>query len=152
MVLLVPLASRWAVKPERYWVFVVTGLLLSGLGGLMPLLLPQFTGVIALVTLLGIGQAFSIAPQTAMVPDLCRDQVNQLGESTVMGIYRLIERIGNALGPLVAALLLNWFTFPQTFAAIAGLLLVCAVIFGLTFLFFRPSGNLLSIPINGVQS
>jgi MFS family permease len=151
MVLLVPLASRWAVRPNRHWMFVVIGLLLSGLGGLMPLLLPPFIGVIALVALLGVGQAFSIAPQTAMVPELCPEQVRQLGESTVLGIYRLIERIGNALGPLVAALLLHWFSFPQTFAGIGGLLLVSAVIFGLTFLWAGSGRRLHSIP-DGIQS
>lgn len=151
MVLLVPLASRWAVKPSRHWRFVFTGLLLSGLGGLMPLLLPQLPGIIALVALLGIGQAFSIAPQTAMVPELCAGQVKQLGESTVLGIYRLIERIGNALGPLVAALLLHWLSFPQTFAGIGALLLVSAVIFGLTFVLGGPGPARQAQPA-GVQS
>ena len=151
MVLLVPLTSRWAVRPDRHWLYVVMGLLLAGLSGLMPLLLPQFIGVIALVALLGVGQALSIAPQTAMVADLCPEQVRQMGESTVVGIYRLIERIGNALGPLIAALLLHWFSFPQTFAAIGGLLLVSAVIFGLTFV-WAGSNRKLHSNSDGIQS
>jgi predicted MFS family arabinose efflux permease len=140
MVLGVPLAARWSGEPSRRWLFVAAGLLLSGLAGLLPLLLPGIYAVAAMVLLLGAAQSLSIAPQTAMVAQVCREQVARLGEGTVLGIYRLIERVGNALGPLVAAALLQGLSFAQTFAAIGLLMLVCGVVFTLTFHSMRGTG------------
>ena len=133
MVVGVPFAARWSGVPARRWVFVTAGLLLSGVAGLMPLLLPGVYGVMALVLVLGAAQSLSIAPQTAMVGPICRIESARLGEGTVLGIYRLIERIGNALGPLIGAALLLGMGYAETFAALGVMLLLCAAVFGFTF-------------------
>lgn len=133
MVVGVPFAARWSGVPARRWVFVTAGLLLSGVAGLMPLWLPGIYGVMALVLLLGAAQSLSIAPQTAMVGPICRNESARLGEGTVLGIYRLIERIGNALGPLIGAALLQGMGYAETFAALGVMLLLCGAVFGFTF-------------------
>lgn len=133
MVVGVPIAARWSGRPDRRWRFVVAGLLLSGVAGMLPLLLPGIYAVAAMVVLLGVAQSMSIAPQTAMVQDICQREVDRLGAGAVFGVYRLIERIGNALGPVVAAALLQGLPFSQVFAAIGALMLVAGIVFALTF-------------------
>ena len=132
MVIGIPLASRWSGAASQRRLFVCAGLLLSGVAGLLPLVLPGIPGVVGLVLLLGIGQSLSIAPQTAMVAPLCQQEILLLGEGTVLGVYRLIERIGNVFGPLVAALLLQHFGFGATFALIGLFVLFCGISFFFT--------------------
>ncbi len=129
MVIGVPLTSRWSAEPSQRRLFVSGGLIISAFAGLFPLLVPGIYGVVGLVLLLGIGQAMSIAPQTAMVEPLCKKEILLLGEGTVVGVYRLIERIGNVIGPLVAAVLLQAFGFGLTFALIGLFVGLCGVIF-----------------------
>ena len=132
MVIGIPLTARWSADQSRRRLFVSAGLIISACAGLFPLLVPGIYGVVGLVLLLGIGQSLSIAPQTAMVAPLCRKEILLLGEGTVLGVYRLIERIGNVFGPLVAAVLLQAFGFGLTFAIIGLFVGLCGVIFFLT--------------------
>ncbi len=140
MVLLVPVMASWVVvlrarharEPEAW--FVAAGLLLSGLAGLaMALPLGLFSPLLV-VALLGIGQALSISPQAAMVAEVCREEIRTLGQSTIYGVYRLVERIGNAAGPLIGALLLELAGFHLAFVAIGSAVLVCAGLFAVVFL------------------
>jgi len=70
------------------------------LGGTCPASSPGFFGV---VFLLGLGQAMSIAAQSALVSEHCREEIRVYGHDAVYGVYRLLERLGNALGPLLAS-------------------------------------------------
>lgn len=145
MVLLVPVMARWLVtlrsqhgrEPEPG--FVAAGLALSGLSGLAMALPLGLGAPLLLVVLLGLAQALSISPQAAMVAHLCEQEIEQLGQSVVYGVYRMVERFGNALGPLIAATLLELAGFQTAFVAIGGALLVCAILFSLTFL--RPASS-----------
>lgn len=129
MVLGIPLTLRWSADPARRWYFVAAGLFLSGVAGLMPLLLPGIYAVAAMVILLGAAQSLSIAPQTTMVLQVCAAEVGRLGSESVLGAYRLIERIGNALAPLIVAALLQGLSFQLTFGAIGLLMLLSGVVF-----------------------
>jgi MFS family permease len=147
MVLLVPWMANWVVAlrarrandPEA--LFVAAGLALSGLAGLaMALPLGLFSPLI-LVFLLGVGQSLSISPQAAMVAEVCKDEIRTLGQSAVYGVYRMVERMGNASGPLVAAALLELGGFKTAFIAIGALVLACSAIFAVIFLPRRaPAG------------
>lgn len=133
MVLAVPLFARHAGPVAARGRFVAGGLVISALAGLAPLVVPGVTAVAVLVVLLGLGQAMSIAPQVAMVTDVCRDEVARLGEGAVLGVYRLVERLGNVLGPLFAGALLQGLSFVHTFAVMSAFMLLAAGVFGLTF-------------------
>jgi sugar phosphate permease len=90
-------------------------------------------GAAALVLLLGIAQAASIAPQAAMVGDIHAGRSGRLGESAIYGVYRLVERLGNAMGPLIAAFLVQAAGFGGAFATIGIAVLVCGVVFYVIF-------------------
>ena len=147
MVLLVPFMGNWVGslrarhhhRPEA--VFVSVGLMLSGLAGLamaLPILqLHSSLGLLGpfiVVVLLGLGQALSISPQAAMVADICHVEIRTLGQSAVYGFYRMIERMGNAIGPLAAAALLEFGGFGTAFVTIGIGVLICAMLFAWAFL------------------
>jgi predicted MFS family arabinose efflux permease len=140
MVLLVPMMANWvmglrarhAKEPEA--MFVAIGLALSGIAGLAMALPFGLMSPLVVVLLLGIGQSLSISPQAAMVAEVCKEEIRTLGQSAVYGVYRMVERFGNAVGPLIAAALLEFAGFQTAFIAIGGAVLMCAALFSIVFL------------------
>jgi MFS family permease len=129
MVLISPLTPALASTRERMHWLVGGGLVLSGLGGLLMLAGTSVGWVFAAVLLIGLGQALSISAQSALVSDHCGDAISRLGEGTVYGVYRLLERLGNALGPLIAGILVLHFGYRPSFAAIGATVTVCGALF-----------------------
>jgi predicted MFS family arabinose efflux permease len=130
MVLLVPffasLADRWNMRAQ----FVAVGGLVAGASAFAVLAGGAYTLPIAAMLFgLGLGQAISIAPLSGLVGELGRDLPAGISESSVYGIFRLVERTGNALGPLVAGILLGAYGFSTTVAIIGGAMAVCALLF-----------------------
>ena len=74
--------------------------------------------MLASIVILGIAQAISITPQLALVPIACPKECAEIGQATVMGFFRLFERIGSALGPPIAAFLLLKFGFVSSIVVI----------------------------------
>jgi MFS family permease len=140
VVLFAPLAARWATTRERMEWLVGGGLLLSGLGGVVLLAGADMGYVFASMALVGAGQALSISAQSALVSEHCADTISKLGEGAVFGVYRLLERLGNAAGPLLAAGLVMAYGYQSGFIALGGFVCVCAVLF-ITFT-RRPQGPL----------
>lgn len=131
MVVLVPLAARLADLHVRRDRLVAVGLCISALGGLLMPFAGGVWSLVALVALLGLGQALSIAAQGALVGEFCHREIEQVGEGAVYGTYRLLERTGNALGPLIASILLLFLDFRQTFAVISVGILLAGIAFAL---------------------
>lgn len=104
-----PLATRAA---ERGWPLarlVGGGLVLSTLGAAALGLGQGVWAVMAAMAVLGAGQGVSIAAQSSWLAQLCAAELQAHGPGAVYGFYRLLERLGNALGPLAAAaLVLPW--------------------------------------------
>ena len=138
-VLLMPVTTELVERIQRlrgtrpHAAFVAGGLALSGIAGLLMLLPVGLASAVALAILLGIAQAFSIAPQASMVADVSGVHAQRVGESTIYGVYRLVERLGNAAGPIIAAFLLHAAGFEAAFAAIGAAALACAMIFYVAF-------------------
>ena len=131
MVLIVPLAaslSDASIRRDRY---VSLGLIVSGLSGMLLLLSESFLVVFGVVFLLGLGQSLSIAAQSALVAEHCREEIRIYGHDAVYGVYRLLERLGNALGPLVASLLVVGWGYQYAFVAISAFVFICGVLFTL---------------------
>jgi len=129
MVVIAPMTPAFATSRERMHWLVGGGLVLSGLGGLLMLAGSTVGWVFAAVVLVGIGQSLSISAQAALVSDHCEDAIGKLGEGTVYGVYRLLERLGNALGPLIAGMLVLHFGYRPSFIAIGATVAVCGVAF-----------------------
>jgi MFS family permease len=138
MVLVVPFAatlSDASLRRERY---VALGLIISGLGGFLLFFSDSFMVLFAVVFLLGLGQALSIAAQSALVGEHCQEEIHKYGADAVYGVYRFLERLGNALGPLLASVLVVFLGYQGAFVAICGVAFFC----GLAFAFSTRYGTL----------
>jgi MFS family permease len=129
MVVVSPLTAAWATTRERMEWLVGGGLLLSGLGGVLLLAGAEVGWVFAAVALVGLGQSMSISAQSALVSEHCETEVRRIGEGTVYGVYRLLERLGNAAGPMLAAALVVAVGYRQAFVALGAAVLVCGLLF-----------------------
>jgi predicted MFS family arabinose efflux permease len=129
MVVLAPLSAAYAVTRERMEWLVGTGLLISGLGGLLVVGGGTNPWIFAAVFLIGLGQSLSIAAQSALVREHCDAEVAAMGEPAVYGVFRLLERLGNAFGPLLAAVMVLLFGYRTSFIAIGSLVLLCGICF-----------------------
>ncbi len=87
--------------------------MLSGLGGLLLFIGGSVGWVFAATFCVGVGQSLSIAAQSALVREHCEAEVAAMGEPAVYGVYRLLERLGNAAGPLIAGALVLTLRLPQ---------------------------------------
>lgn len=123
MVLGVAPLAAWARRLDRQRGFVVVGGLLAGAGGLLGLVPLNDTTVVALLVLLGIGQAMSVTSQTQLVLVMA-ERVRGLSASQVLGLFRMLERGGSALGPAVGAGLLGALGLGPAIAITGGVVIV----------------------------
>ena len=131
------LADGWRARP----LFVGVGGLVAGSAFVHLLLWPAPWGAALLVLQLGLGQALSIAAQSSLVGQLGRQHLPELSETTLYGLFRLIERTGNAIGPAVAAVLLARYGFGVAMAAVSGIVFVGSLVF------LVISGGLGAVPL-----
>ncbi len=135
---LLPLATRIAERgglaAQRR--LVGGGLCLSALGalGLGAALLagwqpPAEASVYVALALLGAGQGLSIAAQSSLLAQWCAPALERQGAGLVFGLYRLLERLGNAAGPLLAGALLLWAGRGAAIAGLGALVLLCGLLF-----------------------
>jgi predicted MFS family arabinose efflux permease len=129
MVMVMPIAASWATTRERMEWLVGAGLVLSGIGTLLLMAGDHVGWIFAAVSLIGLGQSLSIAAQSALVREHCDIEVSAMGEPAVYGVYRLLERLGNALGPLLAAVLLMAFGYRTGFVAIGSAVALSGLVF-----------------------
>jgi predicted MFS family arabinose efflux permease len=129
MVVVGPLAASLASTRHRMQWLVGAGLLLSGLGTLLMLVDNHVGWIFAAVFMVGLGQSLSMAAQSALVREHCEAEVSAMGEPAVYGVYRLLERLGNALGPLLAAGLLMAFGYRSGFAVTGAAVALCGFVF-----------------------
>lgn len=131
MVVMGPVAAGLATnRRNREWL-VAGGLCASGVGGLLMLASGSVLMVFIAVLIIGFGQSLSISAQSALVSDHCEEEIARMGDGAVYGVYRLLERMGNALGPLIAGGLVIALGYQKSFIAIGALVMVCGLAFTL---------------------
>lgn len=105
------LVSGWAGHLSDRWqsrkAFVVTGGLLSALGCAAGFVLDGVWALALLSSLLGLGQAWLSSPQIVWATQMADQDPHGTDSEVVLGIYRLVERLGGALGPVVVASLVG---------------------------------------------
>jgi predicted MFS family arabinose efflux permease len=152
MVVLVPIAAdmldrihkQRGVAPHAW--FVGIGGLMAGTAGMAMFIPNEITAAIIMMITLGVAQAISISPQAAMIPDLTRNEIAVRGEAAIYGYYRLVERIGSAVGPLAGAMMLHFFSYRLSFVAIGAYVIVSTLIFAL--IYVRPLKRVDASPVS----
>ena len=98
-----PLVARMADRMKARSIFVVLGGLSSGLGMFTVLLRQDALAVLIGIGMLGIGHALATSPLIAMVLDVTEKECLSIGQTGVLGLFRVLERIGSVAGPFVVA-------------------------------------------------
>ena len=129
MVVFSPIAASLATSRERMETQVGAGLLISGLGGLLLFIGGSVGWVFAAISFVGVGQSLSIAAQSALVREHCESEIAVMGEPAVYGVYRLLERLGNAAGPLIAGALVLTLGYRNSFVITGAAVLLCGACF-----------------------
>lgn len=121
-----PWVSRFADQRGYSWSLVFLGTLLSGLAMFLLWVRADIYGVAGAVLAVALAHAISISPQIALIPEICADDIARLGQTTVLGAMRMIERVGSVLGPLMVGGLAVRYGYTTALMAIGGLIAVTA--------------------------
>jgi MFS family permease len=126
--LAMPVFSNLADRYRCHAAFVITGGVIAGAGMLPILLAPQPAMVLLGILALGAGQAMSISPQLTLITRaLETGSSSTAGAGSALGIFRLIERVGGALGPILAGLLALKLG-PVTAMAVLGVIMLVSIL------------------------
>lgn len=128
------LLARLADRTGCHGLMVGLGGSITGAGFLPVLFWPDERAMVIGVVALGLGQAMSISPQLAMATRICAEAVARHGAGSVLGVYRLIERLGAAAGPLIAGGLTAAFGPMEAAGLLGAAVFASAVAFSAAFL------------------
>ena len=107
--------TKFADRSERYSDSIVLGVAITGLGCIASLFTNFFAHPVHAVSLaiiaLGVGHALTLPSQNSIIQQVAEQYHHTLGRATVVATYRLCERIGMVLGPLIAVGLVTAFGY-----------------------------------------
>lgn len=133
IILVSPIVAKLADRIGQLRWFVSVGGYASALAMFLVCYFDNTAGLLLSITLLGVAHSIGVSPQLALINDLCKDVVQEVGSGTAAGIFRLIERLGNVLGPVIAGILISQFGFKGAFMGIGIVCLTCVTCFSTMF-------------------
>lgn len=124
----------WALYGEA----VAVGALLSSVGLILPSIVGGLPILYLSVALFGLGQSILIPAQASFLLRVTKSEVEQIGPAAIVGQFRLYDRIGSFVGPIIGALLLSMATPSEALLILGSTsILVC----GLGCMYFLASGE-----------
>lgn len=136
-----PAASWTADKLGSMMWMLVVGCFVSGIGLVLFHDWHTLWGVVLMVIVMGSAHAFTKAPQIAFVMEVCEQDMENVGRTTVLGLLRTMERIGSVLGPIIAATLVGVFGYEQAIMYMGIIISGSAVVFLVVFALTARIGN-----------
>lgn len=131
---LAPVFAHLADRHNAYAPLVGLGGLVTGLG-MLPVLAGAAPDTVMLgIAALGLGQSMSISAQLVLVTRVTQAESQVLGKGQVLGVFRLLERLGAAAGPVAAGALVAAYGAPHAMAILGGLALLSTTLFAVVFL------------------
>jgi MFS family permease/HAMP domain-containing protein len=108
--------SAWLVDHYgRKRLFVLGGGAVAGLSTLVVFFENSLLGMLLSVVILGLSHAICVSPQLSLISSVAPRPELGLTLGKTIGIFRLTERAGNILGPLVAGVLMSYYGFSGVF-------------------------------------
>ena len=120
------LADRW----QAHVILVVAGGFVAAVGFVGSLAVEGRVALLLATLGFGFGQAMSMASQLALVTQVCRDEIDRFGHQKVLGMFRLVERAGNAIGPLLAAFMVVAVGLPRSVPLLGATAVIAIAAFG----------------------
>lgn len=138
MILLGVPTAKLADRVGRYRLFASGGLLLAGFAAMLPTLVE---GSVHLAAWIGLSMALVGLAHAACIPAqgaILLQEAEQLGgerRTAAISAYRVLERVGSVLGPLLAATLAALYGYNWTIGLLGLYVLVCGMLFAVVALF-----------------
>ncbi|WP_417594935.1 MFS transporter [Oceanospirillum sp.] len=134
IVLVSPLSAWLGDRLKNKSAFIMFGGGLSALALFAVYLIPGIYGMFTGVLLLGVAHGVGVSPQLSLLTEKVKLK-NGLTLGKTIGIFRLTERIGNIAGPLVAATLISFMGFQNSFlwlsSGVAASLILLVVLYSM---------------------
>ena len=138
-------AARFADRTGRHAAVVALGGVLAGLGCLASLsqnaIGGPFNAVLVAILALGFGHALSLTSEIALVQNVARRR-GGLHQASMISAYRLAERAGMVLGPVVAGTLAASFGYQGAIVGIGVILLVSTALYVIAMNPLRPASGM----------
>ena len=110
-----PICAQYADRNDAHRTMVIAGGFMTALSCLAILTSNSTPAVLLAVAGIGLSHAMSLPNQLAIIQEIGEEQ--NLPRASVMSGYRLLERIGTVIGPIIVGLLLLTVDHQQTMAA-----------------------------------
>ena len=130
IICLSPVVAQYAERLKSRLLLVLAGGVLGALAIAQLAWSPTLFGVMTSIALLGLAHAISVPSQLTFITETNQTLCNELGLGQVVGIFRLMERVGNILGPLIAGLFITLFGLTDAFIWLSLLIGAATVILG----------------------
>ncbi len=129
MVLFSPIVAKAADRIKDRRLFIIICGLLSGIGLMMIKWFHTPLGVFSGIIILGCAHSIGISSQLTFVTEICEKEREKIGLGTVIAFFRLLERIGNILGPILTGLLISIFGYSEGIFFIGLITFIGAMLF-----------------------
>ena len=156
MIALSPIIRRLADRLKHRAILVTVGGLMSSMALMLLYFENSITAVLASITLLGVAHAIGVSPQITLMTEISKEHAAEIGIGTTIGIFRLVERLGNVAGPIISGILITVYGYPGAFVGIAAITFMGIITFAGAFLVFhyqnRQSQTVLAADAGGLSS
>ncbi len=136
IIMVSPIVAQLADRTKNRSRFLILGGLIAAIAISLPLFVEGMTGAALAVVGLGIGHAIGVSPQMTLIIDRCGETVQEVGQATSVGIFRLVERIGTITGPILLGVMIALTDFMGAFVVLAVFTFATTTIFTLLLLWF----------------
>ena len=128
IILFGPQIARLADAAKDRLTFVAGGGIIAALSMSLPFFFDGLLGASLAVLGLGIAHSICVASQTTLINDRCRDSVLEVGSATTIGIFRLLERTGSVIGPVLLGAMISLSDFQSAFFLMGGMAFIIAAL------------------------
>lgn len=131
IICLSPFIARYADRLKSRLPLVLAGGVLGAIAIAVLAWAPSLEGMLISISLLGLAHAISVPSQLTFITETNQLLCQRLGLTQVVAIFRLMERVGNILGPVIAGLFIAYFEIPQAFIWLSALIAASTIILAL---------------------
>jgi MFS family permease len=126
-----PMVARLADRRNAHFALMILGGAVSGAGAWLLAGANETHLVLLIVACLGVGHAMCVAPGVAFATKVCQPEAERHGRTTMLGVLRMMERIGSVVGPAAAAAIALSIGFGPAIGAIGALVVAVSLAHGL---------------------
>lgn len=109
------LIAQYADRFKSRLPLILFGGTLGALAIAIPAAMPSLVGLMISIALLGMAHAIAVPSQLTFITETNQTLCARLGLGQVVGIFRLMERVGNILGPIIFGLFISLFGITQAY-------------------------------------